>query len=161
KLIGRIGTLDIDDVHSAALWASKQSGIDSQNVFLHGGSHGGFITAHLLARDPGFYRAGCLRNPVINVGAMVSDSDIPDWTFGEAGIEFDSRVPKLLSPEGFIDGASHSIDYVKMYGASPASQIKDKVSPALLMLGKGDRRVPPSQGLRWAEYLKGAGHDIQ
>ena len=32
--------------------------------------------------------------------------------------------------------------------------------PAFLMLGQGDRRVPPSQGLRWAEHLKGIGHKV-
>ena len=48
-----------------------------------------------------------------------------------------------------------------MYKASPVAWIKDKVSPALLMLGAGDRRVPPSQGKRWAECLKGAGHVVK
>ena len=47
-----------------------------------------------------------------------------------------------------------------MYDCSPVSHIKQQVSPALLMLGEGDRRVPCSQGLRWAEFLKGAGHDV-
>lgn len=38
--------------------------------------------------------------------------------------------------------------------------IREKVSPALLMLGNDDRRVPPSQGRRWAEILHGNGNEV-
>jgi acylaminoacyl-peptidase len=44
---------------------------------------------------------------------------------------------------------------------SPVAHIGSKVSPALLMLGANDRRVPPSQGRRWAETLRGAGHEVE
>jgi acylaminoacyl-peptidase len=44
--------------------------------------------------------------------------------------------------------------YEKLLKVSPVYYVKDKVSPALLMIGECDRRVPPSQGYRWAEYLK-------
>jgi acylaminoacyl-peptidase len=52
-------------------------------------------------------------------------------------------------------------DYEKMFSASPIAYIKDKVAPALLLLGMKDRRVPPSQGLRWAEYLRSRKQQIQ
>jgi acylaminoacyl-peptidase len=79
SLVGHIGSLDIDDTHCAAIWASNQPNIDSKNVFLNGGSHGGYISAYLVAREPDFYRGGVLRNPVINIGEMIGNSDIPDW----------------------------------------------------------------------------------
>ncbi|KAJ3312025.1 hypothetical protein HDV04_003412 [Boothiomyces sp. JEL0838] len=148
-LIGQIGTLDIHDVHSAAVWAKATQNVDNENVYLFGGSHGGFILGHLITRYPDFYTAACMRNPVVNVGAMVSNSDIPDWCFAEAGLPFDPRSMDPLSPE----------HYKTMYEASPVSHLKDKVSPVLLMLGDGDRRVPPSQGLRFVETLKGKGFD--
>ncbi|KAJ3322315.1 hypothetical protein HDV06_003209 [Boothiomyces sp. JEL0866] len=148
-LIGQIGTLDIHDVHSAAVWAKATQGVDQENVYLFGGSHGGFISAHLVTRYPDFYKASCMRNPVVNVGAMVSNSDIPDWCFAEAALPFDPRSMDPLSPE----------HYKIMYEASPVSHLKDKVSPVLMMLGEGDRRVPPSQGLRFVETLKGKGFD--
>lgn len=71
SLIGHIGTLDVEDTHAAAKWAAA---LDDLMKDLHG-----FITAHLLAREHrGFYAGGCLRNPVTHIGAMVSDTDIPD-----------------------------------------------------------------------------------
>lgn len=154
RLIGNIGILDIDDVHAAAQWASQQIGVSAQNVFIHGGSHGGFIGGHLLTREWHFYRGGCLRNPVMNVGSMPYTSDIPDWCFSEAGIEFDCSLPLMPSPS----------QYNEMYQASPVYHSdfpSSKTCPVLLHLGEGDRRVPHSQGLRWAEVLKGKGMDVK
>ncbi|KAH6567333.1 hypothetical protein BASA83_008867 [Batrachochytrium salamandrivorans] len=149
-VIGRVGELDLSDVNSAAYWASQQPGIDKDKVTLFGGSHGGFITAHLLGFEPGFYKAGILRNPVTNIGAMVANTDISDWCFSEAGLPFDQAAPHLLSPK----------EYEYMYHHSPVSVAHNIKAPVLLMLGEGDRRAPPSNGLRWAQYLQGAGKDV-
>lgn len=55
--------------------------------------------------------------------------------------------------------------YEQMYTCSPvsrlaASQKEKQTSPVLLHLGAGDRRVPHSQGLRWAETLISQGCEI-
>ncbi len=100
SLVGKIGQLEVNETFKATQWALDLPNIDKENVFIFGGSHGGFITAHLIAQYPNLYTAGCLRNPVTNVGEMVSNSDIPDWCFSEAGIAFDSQKPKVSSIEG-------------------------------------------------------------
>lgn len=46
---------------------------------LSGGSHGGFIGAHLSARYPEEFDAVVLRNPVIDLAGEFNSSDIPDW----------------------------------------------------------------------------------
>lgn len=46
---------------------------------LMGGSHGGFIAAHLSARHPDEYDAVVMRNPVVDLPSMLYASDIPDW----------------------------------------------------------------------------------
>jgi acylaminoacyl-peptidase len=78
--------------------------------------------------------SGVLRNPVINVGAMVANSDIPDWCYSEANLPYSMTKPPLLSPE----------HYKMMYEASPASVAHHIQSPILLLLGAEDQRVPPS-----------------
>ena len=149
-LVGRIGELDVADVHAASLWAIQQPKISKDKVFLMGGSHGGFLTGHLLGKEPTFYKAGILRNPVINVGAMVANSDIPDWCFSEAGLAFEQESPHLLKPS----------EYELMFSKSPASVAHQISSPVLLMLGAEDRRVPKSEGLRWAQYLRASGKEV-
>lgn len=47
--------------------------------FVAGGSHGGFLSAHLSSRWPESFDAAILSNPVIDLISCFSTSDIPDW----------------------------------------------------------------------------------
>ena len=45
-----------------------KSGIfDESKVVVMGGSHGGYLTAHLSAKYPEMFRGAILRNPVIDL----------------------------------------------------------------------------------------------
>lgn len=44
-----------------------------------GGSHSGFMGAHLSVRYPEEFDAIDLRNPVIDLPSMFATSDIPEW----------------------------------------------------------------------------------
>lgn len=57
--------------------------VDAGRVGVVGGSHGGFLTGHLLGQHPGSFKAGVMRNPVCNIALMVGMSDIADWCFVE------------------------------------------------------------------------------
>ena len=58
--------------------------MDGGTLAVRGGSHGGYLTGHLLAAAPRMFRCGASRNPVTDIASMVGTTDIPDWCFAEA-----------------------------------------------------------------------------
>ena len=119
--------------------------VDPDRVCVVGGSHGGFLSAHLIGQFPKLFRAAALRNPVTNIPAMFTGTDIPDWCYVEtAGAEtydFDTfRVPSMA-------------DLQRAYHRSPISYIENVETPTILLLGGKDRRVPSSQGIEYYHAL--------
>ena len=142
---------DVEDVrfcleHAIGLKNSKHvSLVDSERICVVGGSHGGFLTAHLIGQYPELFKAAALRNPVTNIPAMFSSTDIPDWCYVEtAGIgsyDFDKfSVPSMD-------------DLLKAYERSPIRYVGNVKTPTILLLGGKDRRVPCSQGIEYYHAL--------
>ncbi|CAH1784714.1 unnamed protein product [Owenia fusiformis] len=142
SLPGNVGTQDVNDVQGAAEEIIKDGNFDKNRVVVMGGSHGGFLTGHLIGQHPKFYRAAVMRNPAINVASMLGSTDIPDWCFVEAGIEYNQSI--LAGVE----------DYKKMWERSPIKYVKDVTTPVMIMLGAIDLRVPPKQGHEYYRALK-------
>ena len=92
SLLGNIGKNDVEDVINAIKHVLKSSvvNIDKTNLFVVGGSHGGFLTGHLIGQYPTMFRAAAMRNPVTNIPPMVSTSDIPGYNIIQFNlIQFD------------------------------------------------------------------------
>ena len=66
SLPGRIGTQDVEDVVAATKAALdlEPEALDPSKVGVVGGSHGGFLGAHLTAQHPEIFKVAALRNPV-------------------------------------------------------------------------------------------------
>lgn len=81
ELPPKLGELEVDATLAAGHYlntlslASRTRG----KKFIAGGSHGGFITAHLTARYPDEYDAALMRNPVTDMMSELNQTDIPDW----------------------------------------------------------------------------------
>jgi acylaminoacyl-peptidase len=144
-LLGLCGTQDVQDCLDAADAVVERKWCDASRLSVFGGSHGGFLTTHLIGQAPDKFIAAASRNPVTNIAHMCSSTDIQDWCLVECGI------PSSLN---YIPSAE---DYVTMFNASPiryASQVK---TPLLLMLGDSDLRCPATQGVDYARVLRGNG----
>jgi acylaminoacyl-peptidase len=57
-LVGKIGELDIADTHLCTMKAIEEGDVDQDAVFIAGGSHGGFITGHMIAKYPKLFKSG-------------------------------------------------------------------------------------------------------
>jgi len=163
RLIGKCGSLDVQDciqsLHHLVELGYAQLG--RGKLFFFGGSHGGFLGAHLVGQFPDIFTAAVLRNPVISVGE-ISTSDIPDWYYAEFGLEYpiaSSRPISHSSSESDSDVNAIQLGmvpevYQKLYDASPL-RFADKVTAdVLLLIGKDDLRVAPTQGYGYYHTLK-------
>lgn len=79
KLSGNVGTMDVDDCLHVIRHLVQRGLVDSSKLAIQGGSHGGFIAAHLSCQREFQFTSAILRNPVIDISTLFSTSDIPDW----------------------------------------------------------------------------------
>jgi acylaminoacyl-peptidase len=189
KLLGQCGTLDVEDVHASTLHVVNDlqlAHFGEGETFVMGGSHGGFIAAHLISRYPDIYSAAILRNPVISCGE-IAGTDIPDWYFAEFGFQHEFHIKSsppfsdlstaLTSPTvPDFDATPHITPHIfeELYKASPStalynylkdrsqsSKSSNRLPPVLLLIGASDQRVSPTQGISFYHLLKGAGEEVE
>jgi len=153
-LPGRIGANDVADMVQATEESLRDYPmlLDKNKLLVVGGSHGGFLTGHLIGQFPNLFKAAAMRNPVTNIPAMFRITDIPDWTVVECGQVYDFTKFTLSS-----NSLAQSDVLAKMLAASPVAHIDNVKTPCLICIGSKDRRVPASQGTDYYHLLKAKG----
>ncbi|DBA01626.1 TPA: hypothetical protein N0F65_011382 [Lagenidium giganteum] len=168
SLVGKVGTQDIYDCHYALQYVLEHANVplNRANVHCSGGSHGGWIGAHLVGQFPTFYKSCTLRNPVTNISSVFFTSDIPDWGLGVSGIKrFDSVITKQglanqqLPP---VTPTARAAIMARTWEISPmANDLSQVQTPVLLGIGGKDLRVPPNQGLQFRDALRALGRKVK
>ncbi|XP_032426727.1 LOW QUALITY PROTEIN: acylamino-acid-releasing enzyme [Xiphophorus hellerii] len=150
SLIGQVGSQDVKDVQRAVMAAlQNDKTLDPKRLAVIGGSHGGFLSCHLIGQYPDSYRACAARNPVINAATLLGTSDIVDWRYTSAGFQFS------------YDNIPTAETLAAMLLKSPITHAAQIKAPVLLMLGGKDRRVSPHQGLELYKVLKSRGSPVR
>ncbi|KAF7307875.1 Peptidase-S9 domain-containing protein [Mycena kentingensis (nom. inval.)] len=162
-LAGKCGSLDVEDCiatarHLVTLGISSEG---SGKQFVMGGSHGGFLTAHLIGQYPDFFTAAAIRNPVMSTDPL--SSDIPDWYFNEWAINY----PMSSLPAGFPTEDTTQPDAKRapprrtptesqaIYKTAPMAYVEAVRAHVLLHMGGSDVRVTPTHGIDYFHALKG------
>ncbi|KAI5063870.1 hypothetical protein GOP47_0020540 [Adiantum capillus-veneris] len=152
SLPGKAGHQDVADVLGALDLVVGKGLADSDKVAVLGGSHGGFLSAHLIGQAPDRFVTAAIINPVCNISSMVGTTDIPDWcfveTYGKPCLDAYSDAP---SPQ----------DLEKFFLASPIAHINKVKVPSLFLLGAQDRRVPISNGFQYIHALRARGLKVK
>ncbi|KAK7345936.1 hypothetical protein VNO77_16552 [Canavalia gladiata] len=152
SLPGKAGSQDVNDVLAAIDHVINLGLASPSKIAVLGGSHGGFLTTHLIGQAPEKFVAAAVRNPVCNVALMVGTSDIPDWCYVETyGTKGRDKFTEAPSAE----------DLTLFYNKSPISHLSKVKTPTLFLLGAQDLRVPISTGLQYARALREKGVQVK
>jgi len=159
SLGGKCGFQDVQDCKQAVDVACQFEEVDETKVCCIGGSHGGFLSAHLIGQYPDQFFAAVLRNPVTSIITNFTVADIPDWCIrcteaelSDQGSPGDDGVwQETLTKEA---GGTLSKDrLMRFYECSPIFYIDRVQTPTLIILGSKDQRVPAYQAKEYAYQL--------
>ena len=134
---GAGGASEVRDVIGAGLYLMGRPDVDPDRIGLWGGSYGGYLTAHGLARAPHVFRAG------------VDVHGVHDWN-----ITIKNFVPSY-------DPAADPAFSRRAFESSPMSAIDDWQAPVLLIHGDDDRNVPFRESVELAEELRERGVHVE
>lgn len=144
---------DYDDLMSGVDAVLKRGYVDTDNLFVTGGSGGGVLTAWIIGKTRRF-RAAVVGKPVINWHSFVLTADAAAF------------FPRYWFPGPPWEHPEH---YRKR---SPLSLVGNVTTPTMLITGEEDQRTPISESEQYYQALKlrkvdaalvrvpGASHDI-
>ena len=127
---GATGASEYRDVVGAANYLRSRSDVDPDRIGLWGGSYGGYLTAHGLARNSDIFSAG------------VDIHGVHDWNVAINGFRPD------YEPEDYPEFSQLAFE------SSPMAFIDGWRSPVLLIHGDDDRNVPFSETVDLVEELE-------
>jgi dipeptidyl aminopeptidase/acylaminoacyl peptidase len=128
---GATGASEYNDVLGAGLYMKGRSDVDPQRIGVYGGSYGGYLTAHALARASDLFAAG------------VDIHGVHDWNVG-----IRTFIP-TYNPGPEIERRN--------FLASPLAYVSGWRSPVLLVHGDDDRNVSFAETIALAEALRKGG----
>jgi dipeptidyl aminopeptidase/acylaminoacyl peptidase len=128
---GATGASEFQDVLGAGLYMKNRSDVDPGRIGVYGGSYGGYLTAHALARASDLFAAG------------VDIHGVHDWNVGIRTFMPNYNPGPEIERRNFL--------------SSPLNFIKGWKSPVLLIHGDDDRNVSFAETVTLAEALRKQG----
>jgi acylaminoacyl-peptidase len=126
---------DFFDLDSGVDAVIEQGYIDTNQLFVTGGSGGGVLSTWTIGRTDR-YRAAVVFYPVINWYSFALTSDIPVLV-----TKYWFPVPPWEDPEGYMERSTLSL-------------VGNVTTPTLLMTGEADFRTPMSETEQYYQALK-------
>lgn len=142
SILGNVAKNELDDVHLAINRTLQQKNeLDNKRVVLVGHGFGGFVASYLNMRYPDLYSVLVLTNPLVDLAALSSNSDVPDLAWQLLG--FNYTVKSL--PADVVNVA---------WEKSPLNQVDTMFGKTLIFVGDDDTTiVPEAQGIAFYKAL--------
>jgi dipeptidyl aminopeptidase/acylaminoacyl peptidase len=125
---------DYDDLMAGVDAAVARGFIDTENMFVCGGSGGGILTSYIVGQTDRF-RAACAMRPIVNYISAAGTADDPT-----------DKYSWFKQP--------HWVDPLDWYQRSPIASVGNVTTPLLLMTGELDLRTPMGQSEEFFRALK-------
>jgi dipeptidyl aminopeptidase/acylaminoacyl peptidase len=126
---------DYDDLMSGVDAVIAQGNVDSENLFVTGGSGGGVLTAWIVGKTNRF-RAAVVAKPVINWSSFVLTSDFSNFFY-----RYWFGAQPWEKPEEY-------------WRRSPLSLVGNVKTPTMLLTGESDFRTPIAESEQYYQALK-------
>lgn len=134
---GAAGASEVNDLIGAGRYLKSRPDVDGNKIALWGGSYGGYMTAHGLARASDLFACG------------VDIHGVHNWN---------TEIPTFAP---WYDYAKYPSIAKKAYESSPEYFVKGWKNPVLMIHGDDDRNVPFSESVNMAEILKKQGVHVE
>ncbi len=131
---------EFDDLVDAVDALAAMGLVDKGRVGVTGGSYGGYASGWCATKQSERFAAAVMGFGVSDLLSMLGTSDIPEEHY---------LVHHELHPWD---------DWQLFLERSPIFHARESKTPILILAGKVDLRVPPSQSMELYRYLKIAGH---
>jgi dipeptidyl aminopeptidase/acylaminoacyl peptidase len=128
---GATGASEVNDVIGAGIYMKNRLDVDPQRIGIYGGSYGGYLTAHALARASDLFAAG------------VDIHGVHDWNVGIRTFRPNYDPGPEIERRNFL--------------SSPLAHVAGWRSPVLLIHGDDDRNVSFAETVTLAEMLRKQG----
>jgi dipeptidyl aminopeptidase/acylaminoacyl peptidase len=128
---GATGASEFNDVMGAGLYMKNRPDVDAARIGVYGGSYGGYLTAHALARASDLFAAG------------VDIHGVHDWNVGIRTFMPNYNPGPDIERRNFL--------------SSPLNFVRGWRSPVLLVHGDDDRNVSFAETVTLAEALRKQG----
>jgi dipeptidyl-peptidase-4 len=140
-IAGRLGQVEMADQLRGVEFLKSQPFVDAARIGMLGWSYGGYMSAWIISHSHRF-GAAVIGAPVTDLANLAVTTDIPGFLPDYFDAEF------WQAPEAYA-------------ARSPLLAAGDVTTPALVLHGEADRRVPMAQGLALYRALQRQGLDVR
>lgn len=144
SIIGRIGELELEDMVAARNWLVEKGIAIPDQIFLMGGSYGGYLTLWGMVKRPDLWAGGMARTPVA------------DWAK-----DWEDTNGELQNGQTMLFGCAPSENPELRAKSSPITYVENLNAPLQIISGLHDTRCPRRQNEAFIAKAKELGKDIE
>ena len=144
QIWGDVGHWEVEDVVAGRSWLLEEGIARPDQVFLLGGSYGGFLTLLLLGKTPDLWAGG------------MAIAAIADETLSYA----DTNDALKAAIAGWYGGTPDQVPD-RYRRASPLAYAEQVQAPVLIFQGQNDTRTPPRQMRVYGDKMRSLGKQIE